>query len=335
MADKKLYLFFKDLNNLLANLKDFDPNKEIKTLIKLEKEFVKKILDSGKGEEIYKEFINYIISERSFKRSSPFFRERESKIKNYINKSLRESNYPNLYKAKVNYNFCAFVVQRFPNLDSEIIEIFNKIKSIRENIITKYMHHVITRANVFNKNKPYSSEYFDLIQSASEGLIHGIDKYVPGKGSSPLHMVIIGRIIAELISHNGESLMVNLGYSKVRKLYKIKKITEKRPGISIEEIAKEIQSTPNDVSDILNAINCISLDDEIYGSDYDQPYKVIDFIEKKQTMFEPSETPYTVLEKKEIAKKIKEAYNQLSVLERKVLRLKGFQLNNNNGGEHD
>jgi hypothetical protein len=172
-------------------------------LVALETEFRKTLIEHSKGAATYRAFINLICEEkRNILSARPYFRERQSMFTKYIAKALKKRNEKSLYRFRFNYQFVLFVVNsRKWGARSPITRLAEEIKQIRTEIVEMNMPLAISRARIFWSRTPKSHlTLMDLIQISSEGLMSGIDKFVP-PFNRVFRSVAIGRMTGNFIEH--------------------------------------------------------------------------------------------------------------------------------------
>lgn len=294
---------------------------ELKKLIQLEGKFTRRLRSVAGGKQTYKDFITYIVEERDLREARPYFRERENMFKDIINPAIQKRKPEVLHKLRVNFLFCSFAMESMQGKDPQLDALYTDIKKIRETLIHRHLHYALNRAKAFNRGIGHIVEFGDLIQIANEALIIAVDKYVIDENSSYFHNMAIGRMIAHLISSGDQALPVSLGNNASRKLYQIRKLLEKTPGLNTKELGEIIKVAEEEVALLMNAVVIKSLDESLTDDDGDSPsITLMDFL---PSVANEHNDPYLMLEKKDLLETAAEIFLTLTLLEQKALRLKG------------
>ncbi|MBA3351317.1 MAG: hypothetical protein H0U23_02620, partial [Blastocatellia bacterium] len=180
---------------------------QLETLLGLEADFRRELIEHRSGPDVYKDFIVYICNERrNILAARPFFRERQGTFTSEISKHLKQGMFLSLYKFNFNIQFVNFVIRRqkwtSKRLGVRLNDLADKIAKIRTEIVEMNMPLAISRARVFWSRTPKSHlTLMDLVQIAAEGLMSGIDKYVPEGDivSRRFRSVAIGRMTGNFI----------------------------------------------------------------------------------------------------------------------------------------
>jgi DNA-directed RNA polymerase sigma subunit (sigma70/sigma32) len=145
-----------------------------------------------------------------------------------------------------------------------------------------------------------------------------VDKYVHETDVSSFHQVAIGKMTAALISDGDDYADVTIGPNDRKKLYTIRKFLQVNPDATAEYVAESLEMDLDLVRDLLMATKKKSLDE--FVSD-DNEVRAVDL-----TSYEDQEDPLEMVEKKDMLSKIDKVYEQLTLVEKKVLILKGINL---------
>ena len=310
------------IHELNADFKEFDSaavEKMFLKLIDLERMFAKKLQKTPHGKRVYADFIDMIYK---FKRGMlyvrPYFRQRESMYLGTINKAVEKNQPAKLYDAPVNFKFIVYAVGKLKEYGAEpnkdLVSLFEKIKELRNEIMGNNLFLALSKAKGHARSSGGNIlEMSDLVQTANEGLIIAVDKYVPSEGSVFATMAI-GRMVANLIEFgsNQSSVTVNLGGRK--KLYRIRRLLEKNPTMTRAQIAEILKVAEQEVNDLMDATHYSSLD---------QPVGVEDDRTLGDVTADARADTHESVENKDLFLKLLNAYQYLSVIEQKILRLKG------------
>lgn len=329
MSDDNLVVtYIKEMTSLYEKLRaeKIDPEKHLLQLIDLESQFVDELIKSNKINSVFECLLNYLVKHKDMRSFKSYFREREFTFNN-INQLIKNKNYINVAKKyHLNFMFCQFVVENF-KVNKKIKSIYAKIKKIRDEVISMYLHYTLNRAKVFLKYANNVLSFNDLINIANEGLIIAVDKYKPSKkGRTPFHMVAIGRMVASLISAQTSSAPVKLTYQPARQLYTIKRLLELDPSMSYDEVANLLEISETEVVNLINSTQSVSLDEVFCNEDDYGGVSMLDLVSK--TQYDDSDLS---LEMRDIIEVVKNTVvNHLSIMEKKVLSIMGMNIVDSN-----
>lgn len=323
MSDLKFYLEF--VNNSLKDKVFDDIDLSFKKLVELELMFSKALSRERGGKAVYKDFIKFILeSPYGITSARPYFRLRESEYKNTINKAIREIDPKALSQYPINFQFCAFVMKNHKTPSQKLLSIFEDLKTIRSEIITRYLYFSLSRSKIFksiNGASRTAADLVDLIQISNEALIVTVDNFVPG--DSNFHHVLIGRISADLSRRSDFGAAPTITENDKKKLYRIKKL-QQLDSFGREKTAKEIAEALNmheyDVAALLAASS--------HAVSISKPEAIEENPDVYQTAnedLESYETGYDQIESSDLYNKLFDSLKDLSIIERKLLRLKGVQ----------
>lgn len=306
---------------------------QIETLCMYEREFRDSLIRGAGGADVYTEFIKYVRDVRkNILAARPYFRERQEIFKSQIAPALRNRSECELFKFNINYSFISFVMGLGVfGVGTDIFEIFEKVKKIRNELIQTNIPMAISRARVFMRHSQQHLEYMDLIQIATEGLIAAIDKFVLPYNDS-FGGVLYGRVTGDLIEANSETLLHFFPKDK-RLIYNANKFVKE--GKTFEEIAQKIN---HDVSvksgkdsDFTNANELQQLHIASYtisgdSSGESDDVEVVDKNPISRFEADSSWRPDVAFEEAEAFEVVKKMISQLSVFERKLILLKGVSI---------
>lgn len=301
--------------------------KQVENLVKAENDFKAALIDHPFGEVVYKDFIRYILEERkNILVARPYFRERQVDFTNQISKILKDRNYKELYRFNFNWNFVQFALksQQWPP-GSRVVQLSNKIKQIRTQLIIMNMPLAISRAKKFYSATPKSQlTYMDLVQISVEGLMTGIDKFVLPY-SSVFRSVVIGRITGDFIESYSKPMLYFYPGDK-RKLYRANKVLNKFNGnvdynklsvIINDGMVEAYKTNPDEIAALIAAASSVSTETAETQED-DKPIAQYSAAEETR--------PDTQVENLDAQIALKKAVSKLTIFESKFLRLKGINL---------
>jgi len=323
---------------------------QVETLIDLEKKWRQAVVKHRFGAWVYKRFVRFISGEKkNILAARPYFRERQGVFAKQISKALKkgELGVPALYKFAINYQFILFVMkQRDWGAKSPITQLSEQIGKLRKDIVSVNLPLGIARARVFYSRTPKSHlSYMDEIQIAAEGMMSGVDKYSPGKSGTVdakvFRSTIIGRISGNHIEEYSETLIHFFPVDK-RKIYRANKLIRhfagavdheklaeqvnegpaKKKGVEGTEVEDEIVShktTASEIADLMAAASTVSADSSL-PTDPDAPEPVTRFAAPESTR------PDVQVENRAALVLMSQAEAELTLFEKKLLRLKGLRL---------
>ena len=305
--------------------------RQIETLMALEEEFRAVLTTHRWGEAVYRDFIEYIRREkRNLLAARPYFRERQEVFTAEIGVALKAKDAKALFKYRLNYQFVQWALASrkwYPRSRARLLG--SAIQKARTEIIETNMPLAISRARIFWSRTPRSHlSYMDLVQISCEGLMSGLDKYVPADEVIPRQFrgVAIGRITGNFIDDYSATLLHFFPADK-RRLYRANKEVSRCPdGVDYERVAAavnadmdgEARASASEIAGLLAAASCVSADSSSTG-DPDAPEPIDRFAAPAGSR------PDVQAEEREAVGAVSEAIQRLSVFERKLLRLKGVK----------
>lgn len=309
--------------------------KQVENLVKLETKFRRALIKHAWGPGVYKSFVAYICDERkNILAARPFFRERQGVFTSKISKALKKRQAKGLYSFRFNYEFVLFVMRsRKWHPSSEIAQLAKQIQDQRWALVEMNMPLAISRARIFWSRTPKAQlSYMDLVQITALGLMSGIDKFCLPY-SQAFRSTVIGRMVGNLIEQYSETLVHFFPVDK-RKIYRANKVIskfgenpdfEKLAAIVNLDVDKPHRTNAAELAQLMAASSTVSADTPISGSDNDpgeSPNSMLDGFAADEEAFNPEHQA----EQKEAFSAIANAIPQLSMIEQKVLRLRGVSL---------
>lgn len=341
-ADDPHFRYFRTaLERAIEEFKDHDQEaflvrqkRQVETLVFLEKQFKRTLVAHRFGGAVYQAFIAHICDQRrNILDARPFFRERQNIFTLRISSALRKRNVRRLQRFAFNYRFVRFALQaRKWHPGSTLVKLGDQIRKAREELITVNMPLAVSRARIFYSRTPKAHlSYMDLIQIAAEGLMSGIDKFVPPY-SKAFRSVAIGRMTGNFIEHYSETAIHFYPVDK-RKIYRANKLVGRaidqfldfdvlssKVNEGVEEEAH--RTTPAEIADLLAAASIVSTDAVVVGGGEEE-----DAPRVADRFAAPAECqPDVQVEKAEALHSLAEALPCLTIFERKLLRLRGVQI---------
>jgi len=314
-------------NNFFGRQKE-----QLEQLIKLENEFRRTIIQHPWGAGVYRDFVKLICDEkRNILAARPFFRERQQVFTKQISKALKKRAEKSLYRFRFNYQFVRFAVgARKWHRGSQVRKLAAEIDRLRTEILEMNMPLAISRARIFFSRTPKSHlTYMDFIQIGCEGLMSGLDKYVPEGEVVPRSFrgVAIGRMTGNFIEEYSET-PIHFYPADKRKIYRANKIVGKfAEGVDYDRLADSVnanvdaghQTNSAEIAALMAAASVVSADSAT-SSDPEAPEPIARFAAPE------SARPDAQVEERDAYVTMAAAMQTLTVFERKLLRLRGVSL---------
>lgn len=326
-------------NNDRTGRKDWEIQKEqLENLMYYETMFKKSIYKSIQTREIYKQFIivtvqNNILSAR------PFFRERAKVFSKEITPAIKEGDYEKLKTFSINYKFIAFIKENWKGpFPKRAQKYYDRIMHFRRLLIENSVPLAVNIAKKFYKSTPKSHlELMDLINICVIGLISGIDKYSVEEYSKVFRSVCIGRMKGGMVEDYSQTLF-HFYPSDKKILYKanvirnrekidtedMSTLTKKLNQVLAEDkeegknVAKESVNT-SELMRLMNAASTVSADATV-DEEEGESINVYTYAKDEDIDIEAE------VETKDLINKVLGACDDLSIVEEKILKLKGISL---------
>lgn len=317
---------------------------QVELVMSLEKKFKHYILKFSQSTTIYEKFIYYIKHKReNILSAQPYFRESGKTFKRQIIPVIKKADVNALKKFNINHLLIDFIVKnwegKLPDIPNRYYNEFNQARTI---LIENNLPLAINRAKLFFRKTPTGHlSLLDFIGICVTGLASGVDKYV-GEYTHVWRSVCIGHMVGFMINEYSKTFL-RLYPADRKILYRINSLKYK---LKIEdhnthEIAQAVTEsfeedkkagrhipklpiTEIQVSTLLNSMHSISYDskssDEGDSSgDSARGVTILDY------------TPSDVnIEENAINKNliglIQQNVDKLSLIERKIIKLKGVSL---------
>lgn len=308
--------------------------KQVEDLVALEAKFKMALIKDRRGHRVYKAFVHHIMDERkNILAARPYFRERQDIFKKEIAPLLRSRGEVGLYRFNINYSFISFALKCYKfTSHSRVMQAAKRVEVARQELIELNVPLAISRAKLFKQHTPQSHlEYMDLIQIANEGLIAAVDKFVLPY-TPVFRAVIIGRISGNHIEEYSDTLL-HFYPSDRRKIYRANKVQGGiKGGLPLDDLAKEVnkgtdephETTADELHRLLSASSHVSIDApviETMGSTKSESESSIDHYPADE-----STRPDVQVEEREAYMVLYKALGELSVIERKLMAMKGIRI---------
>lgn len=319
--------------------------RQLKTLIDLEQEFVACLNETRYAPTVYQSFINFICNQKqNISAARPYFRESKFVFAKKISPIFKTRDAAALHSSNFKFNckFITFVMNhRTWGKNSPLSKKYNDIKKIRNEIVELNLPLAVSQAKIFWKSTPESHlSYMDVIQLQVQGLLSGVDKFLPQDRKSLSHEkrlaayrkfrpTVIGFMTRDRMVAYSQNILHF--YTKDRKiLYRANKLL--REFQSDEDVSRltdminlylgDSEKTSESEVKELVAANCmmsVSATVKISGREVDtEDFSMIED--------DPESRPDCMFEKTDAMNALQKAINGLPPLEYKFLKMKGIKL---------
>lgn len=313
--------------------------KQVETLISLEAKWKEQACKRDGGKRLYGAFITHIIHQRkNILDARPFFRERQTVFMKKIAPALREGDWARLASFRINWTFISLALKEFNNKPQKLAKLAGEISDLRKELVEANLPLIIVRSRIFWGKTPKSHlSFMDMISIATEGLISAVDKFVP-PFTKVFASVASFRACGNLIEMYN-STMLHFWPSDRRKLYRANSFLARHPhGAEVsEDLVKEVNkdAPPRQLADETE-IRALMLAASTVSADAAAPAPVISLFSGGNTGLPianisrfaapESDRPDVCFEQIEAENMMKRAAATLTLWERKLLRLKGIQI---------
>jgi hypothetical protein len=311
--------------------------RELKLLFSLEEEFRKALIKHPWGPSSYKAFMDFILHDKkNILAARPYFRERQSVFSAEISKALKKESDKGLYKFRINYPFVNFIMKsknwKGSRFGAKLVDLAARIESIRTEIVELNMPLAVSQARIFYSCTPKGHlSYMDLIQIHVGGLLVAVDKFsISPKCKDPkvwqsFRAVIVGRMWGDRIACSSETL-IHFFPSDSRKIYralKARRRCDTSEGVDYELLTSKVnegianpshKTNPAEIAQLISAASCVSGDVAL-----DLGGETV--LDRESDLFELQ--PDSLVEEREAESAVRSKYQDLTFVERKLLRLKG------------
>jgi RNA polymerase sigma factor (sigma-70 family) len=284
-------------------------------LLENERLFRDLLLSTPHGHKVYDDFVAYIIDVKgNILHAQMFFRERQHVFYGKTSKAFRARKSKYLHSFRINYRFAKWTMEHYrgPN-KRKLTSLFKKIVKSRWQLCENNLPLPINRAKRFWFKVPeLHLQYMDHIQNANEGLLEAIDKFVPDEGA--FGAVAIGRVTLNLMTDQNSTL-IKFSPKERRILYRANTAKNKEHMTKDSDITGYVNQKFDTTSEEITRIESAAKS----PSSLDAP----DQFGKPgwESFVDPNE-PAEEIETADTMAKMRAALEKLSVLERKIIRLK-------------
>lgn len=304
--------------------------KLVNGLLEKEESFKRLIFTFPEGNEAYYKFLDEItVVNKNILTAKPYFREVAKTFYKKITPAIKTKDIQALQEFHINYRFIKFIIDHWGNnVPTTVEKLFNEVCELRAKVIENNIPLALNRSmRFFRKVKRHHLNLMDMINISIMGLTSGVDKWV-GPYRSVFLSVCIGRMTGDLIKNASET-SIYFYPSDRRVIYHVN-LLKSREGIEdldriIERLLadpdlKDLKLTRNGIIDLLSATSVVSADGPSDVDEGEEDFNVYSYT--------PSEVmgPEECVTNHNSYATLLNSYDGLSVLERKILRLKGIKI---------
>jgi len=333
--DDSFYKLANEITKALERNKDGTIQQEqVEELLDAERKFKLTVLQYRQASEVYKKFLQRVcVTNKNILSARPYFRETAVTFSRKITPAIKAADIETLKTFDINYQFIKFIRQSwlgpFPKRAEQL---FQRVYKARTILIENNMPLAVNRAKLFYRKVPRSHlTLMDMIEICAMGLAAGVDKWC-GKYSPVFRSVCIGRMVGNMIDSYSETTL-HFYPSDKRILYKANSIRGRQGITDITELTRAVNEsfrldelegktipkkniTVSELSALMSAASTVSADSTVN----DEGFGVYHF-----TADDSPNVEETLIANETLNQVLTLARN-LSVMEKKVLRLKGIKL---------
>lgn len=313
---------------------------QIRKLVALETKLREILITHPWGPGVYKDFIKHICDKRkNILAARPFFRERQGVFTRHISVALKNRNDKALYRYRFNWSFVDYVLnaRKWPE-GGKVATVAREIAAVRQELLEQNLPLAISQARIFWANTPKSHlSYMDIVQIQCQALLLAIDKFVPPNDKRMsekaslaafriFRAVAIGIMRRDRVNAYSETLIHFYPKDKAI-IYRALKALRKVVGeVDHEKLAKDvnreldnekIKTTGKEVAGLIAGASTVSAD---FSPDPDGDTIIDTYPEDQENR------PDTMMEDQQAMSAMRVAADDLSLLDKKLLRLKGIRV---------
>jgi len=313
-----------------------DQKAQVELMFSLERKFQFYIHKYQQSNVIYSAFINKINNSNILTATS-YFRERATVFRNSIIQDLKDGDVAKLKKYHMNFLMIDFLVKKWKGKLPERARLYYRdYLEARRILIENNIPLAINRAKLFFRKTPTSSlTLIDLIDISICGLITGIDKYV-GKYKTVWRSVCIGRMVRNMMYEYSDTFLKlypsdkqilyranSLRFRKKIDMNDIKSLTKVVNDSYLEDMenGKTVPKLPISellITELLHSVSACGVNK--YVNDTEEPLCLYNITASKEESCEQQ------IIKKDLLNQANKAISELSIIEQKVLNLRGIYL---------
>lgn len=266
-----------------------------------------------------------------------YFRESAKNFNKHISPAIKEKQSTRLMDFNINYRLINFIVNNWEGeLPERSQEYYSEILEARRVLIENNLPLAINRAKIFYKKTPRSHlSLLDLIDICVYGLIVGVDKFVGDKYKNWAG-VGIGRMVGYMIEEYSKSF-IRLFPADKKILYRANALKHRMKISKMEDLvdavndsfqqdkdkgkpAPKLPITEVQIRTLMNSSSYVSADVSVNdGSDEDSMLSIYDYTPHPDQVED-------IVEKKDTLTKVLQSAEELDMIERKIIKLKGVDL---------
>jgi hypothetical protein len=335
-------IFYNLANNIARLLKENNGGKklskteftkiqsyQVERMMELERNFKNSINQYKQSDQIYKKFLLHIKVEKgNILTARPFFREDSKTFGEKISPAFKDENIDEIKKFDINYKFMIFVVENWKgHLPKKAEKALKEHEHVRQKVIENSMPLAINMAMKFFKSVPRSHvSLMDMVNASISGLCIATDKWV-GPFSTVFRSVCIGRMKSNIMDIYNQTVLHYYPSDK-KIIYKANLLKHREKIEDESEVLEKINEyllesgdkrvlEKHDLEYILNGASIYSTDSEADSEDGHAIYDI--YYDENSDISKQSE-------QNDIMKNLIVACNKLTVIQRKIIKLKGVQL---------
>jgi DNA-directed RNA polymerase sigma subunit (sigma70/sigma32) len=313
-----------------------DQKQQVELLFSLENKFKNSIQRYQQTHDIYIKFINHIVNNNgNILSARPYFREKADVFSSKITEAIKEKDARSLMKCDINFQFIDFIVKNWKGkLPERTRGYYKDFLEARRILIENNLPLAINRAKLFYRKTPRSHlTLLDLIDICTHGLISGVDKYV-GEYTKVWRSVCIGRMVGYMIDEYSKTFLRMYPTDK-KILYRANALKYRLKIEDVVELTKAVnESFQKDKEEGKNTpklpISEIHIRTLLNGSSYTSANTKTGDNNEGLTIYDYSPDLGPSVEdmaiKKDLIDKVSSALQELSIIEKKIIKLKGVNI---------
>lgn len=330
LANDVAKILEKNNNGKKLNKKEFTKKQkyQVERMMELEEIFRKTINSYKQSDKIYYKFLIYIkIEKGNILMARPFFRENSKTFGKNISPAFKDDDIQKIKEFHINYKFILFTIENWKgNVPTKAAEAWEEHQKIRKQIIENSMPMAINEALKFYKAVPKNhTTLMDIINASVSGLCIGVDKWV-GPFRTVFRSVCLSRMKSNIMDvYNQTFLHYYPSDKKIiykSNLLKVReKINDQNKLLNainsyLEENNDKRTLENHELQDLLNGSSLESIE----ASATEEGFSIYDTYIDENNDIEKN------TERLDILKRVLVGCKDLSIIERKVIKLKGVDL---------
>jgi hypothetical protein len=292
-------------------------------------EIFKKVINSYKqSDKIYYKFLMHIkIEKGNILMARPFFRENSKTFGKDISPAFKEDDIQKIKQFHINYKFILFVIENWKgNIPTKAIDAWEEHQEVRRQIIENSMPMAINEAMKFYKAVPKNhTTLMDIINASVAGLCIGVDKWV-GPFKTVFRSVCLSRMKSNIMDIYNQTFLHYYPSDK-KIIYKSNLLKSREKIKDQKKLLDAVNNYLEENNDkrvlenheLQNLLNGSSLE-SIEVSATEEGFSIYD------TYIDENNDTEKNIEKLDILKQALVNCENLLIIERKIIRLKGVDL---------